>query len=105
MKNKKEKVVYKKANSVELGYRPPHSRILWVGVIVDNNNNRVIKNGATHEGLVKALDKNKFDEFMVIDLKMKQVVNIPTEKVNSFLDVWKENYFNTKWGYKKIKSI
>jgi hypothetical protein len=104
-KNKEEKTKnpgFKQANVVELGYRPPHARILWVG-ISEKDGKRNIHSGATYEGLMKARNKVEMTEFMVVDLK-KQVV-IPITDVGGFMMNWRENYFNSKWGFKQIKEF
>ena len=101
----KKKPKFKKANVVELGSKPPHGRIVWVG-INEKEKRRVLSCGATHEGLRKALRKNgNFDELKVIDLKTNRVIGIPKEVVDKFIKKWGENYLNPKWGAKAIGKL
>lgn len=102
-RKKKKEQNFKKANIVDLGYKPPQGRIVWIGV-TNNDDKRIVHCGTTHEGLKKALLRGKeFDEFKVVDLKTDNVITI--DDIEKFMEKWKENYFNPKWGYKKLSKL
>lgn len=102
---KKKKGDFKQASLCDLGYRPPFLRILWVGVSTNDKGKKSLISGATYEGLKKALDKNnKLEEFIIVDIKKTQVIKLNPKKIKDFMEAWKANYFNPKWGYKAIKN-
>lgn len=105
-KSKKKEPKFKKANVVELGSRPIHGRILWVGVsLKEDGKTRTIHSGATHEGLIKSTRNNEFVDFNVLDLKKGILIQLSPEAIEPFLEKWKENYFNPKWGANSIQKM
>jgi len=104
MKKKKvvEEPIYKKANTVELGSRPPFGRLVWLAQSKSDNGGTTPHSGASHEGLKKALAKNDMIAFYVADLKNGIMLNLGPKKIQKFLDLWKDRYFDPKFGEKTL---
>ncbi len=102
-KKVKEEPEIKKANTVELGYRPDFGRIVWVSQSKQGDR-LVVHSGSTHEGLRKAIAKQDMISFAVIDMRKLDFMPMNHKKIQKFLDFWKEHYFNPKFGSKQIKA-
>jgi hypothetical protein len=94
---------FPKASLVQLGSKPPNSRIVWISTCVKDDRN-VIGCGITHEGLRKAIARDDIKNVRIVDIKNNVVVDV-TECIEEFIEAWKDNYFNSKWGSKKITSL
>jgi hypothetical protein len=103
MKKKKVKEVeIKKANTVELGSRPPFGRIVWISQSKNEKGGITPHSGASHEGLRKAIEKNDMIAFFVVDMKNGVMLDLGSKKIKRFLDLWKDRYFDPKFGEKSL---
>lgn len=79
-------------NLVELGRRPNPVRYVWIVVLGDGS----IKSGATWMMLRRTLEDSDYEVVKVIDINRDKVLNV-TLKVKSFMEVWREHYFDPNW--------
>lgn len=103
MKKKKVKEVeIKKANTVELGSRPPFGRIMWLSQSNGSKGVTTPHCGASHEGLKKAIAKNDMIAFFVVDMKNGVMLDLGPKRIQKFLDLWRDRYLDPKFGEKSL---
>lgn len=101
-KTKKNKE-YPKANLVQLGSKPPQTRLVWICTTVKDGK-EIVGSGITHEGLRKAIARGNVKAVQVVDIKKEKVIDV-TVFLDDFIETWKNNYLNPKWGYKGISKL